>query len=87
MKVLKVIVDEIPSCCRVCEYLVRNSMLASTPNGCHCGLTAKFMTIEMTETRPDWCPLVASEDLAVSEDGCHWLVEIPGACENERIVK
>ena len=27
--------------------------------------------------RPDWCPLVAVSDLAVSDDGYGWIVEDP----------
>ena len=56
MKVLKVIVDEMPSCCAMCDYF--NDELGA------CNLMIEEIDIKIyQQSKPDWCPLVTREDI------------------------
>ena len=75
MKVLKVIVDEMPKKCNSCKYLedMRRSLrdneyITGTPT--YCLITLKALYIEDCYVkRPSWCPLEVETDgwIAVSE--------------------
>ena len=50
MKIIRVIVDEMPPCCAVCDYF--NSELVA------CNLMfMEFYSNIYQQQRPDWCPL------------------------------
>ena len=52
MKVIKVIVDEMPKDCKHCDYKLHVSQ--------RCGLANRTIDIGwiLDKTRPDWCPLM-----------------------------
>jgi len=52
MKILKVIVDEMPKSCMVCAYENHSSPFYTNPV---CGIL--FKGIESIKERPSWCPL------------------------------
>jgi hypothetical protein len=63
MKIIKVIVDELPESCNICPFsmpgydnyfcLVRSALDENN-----------YITMEnMVHTRPDWCPLLEEKDL------------------------
>ena len=58
MKILKVIVDEVPDGCLYCDL---SSVWDSTKSKCR--LNGKKLFYENKSERPDWCPLVAEASL------------------------
>jgi len=56
MKVLKVIVDEVPETCMKCNHCYDNT----------CEITFKQLTDIRFASRPDWCPLVEEGQDAIS---------------------
>jgi len=56
MKVLKVIVDEVPETCMKCNHCYDNT----------CEITFKQLTDIRFASRPDWCPLIAIDDVPIA---------------------
>ena len=62
MKILKAIVDKMPSCCAMCNYF-DDEVRA-------CNVMLRGISVRTyQQSRPDWCPL--------SLTGCHPLPEPP----------
>ena len=53
MRVLKVIVDEVPKSCLKCNHCYDNT----------CEITFKRLTNIRFDSRPEWCPLVCRDDV------------------------
>jgi hypothetical protein len=69
MKVIKVIVDELPVNCSSCRWWEHG---AYTGFQVLCGLAVREIDTEKLSTRPDWCPLINKTDVlewALIEDG------------------
>lgn len=56
MKILKVIVDEVPEGCRFCDFVGWEYPTIDT-NILQCQLQSD-KTVDVDDARPDWCPLV-----------------------------
>ena len=56
MKVLKVIVDEMPKDCEQCYYLMIGGFCSAFMNW------REFKRTDETTTRPSWCPLEVETD-------------------------
>ena len=55
MKVLKVIVDEVPESCFLCRGAVRKD------KDYNCGVVLRELSRNDFKKRPDWCPLVVEK--------------------------
>jgi hypothetical protein len=60
MKVLKVIVDELPDSCQECKFL--DDM---TGVGHWCMVDGDYREPPDTAVRPDWCPLMVEGEMVV----------------------
>ena len=60
MKVLKVIVDEVPKGCGDCQFLHKWERGRSILFDCDATFEG---FIDDLETRPDWCPLITAEQI------------------------
>ena len=59
MKVIKVIVDELPEICEECLFIE----FGWDERGCGLYIPHKLIDVAVyMETRPDWCPLELKED-------------------------
>jgi hypothetical protein len=60
MKILKVIVDEVPKSCFWCDLCTQSSDVGSMLVTYNCNIVGKSVDAwESDGKRPDWCPLVA----------------------------
>jgi hypothetical protein len=57
MNVKKIIVDELPSTCRMCKF----QSVRPVKNGLRMYCSLKDKMVHNLRVRPDWCPLVIDE--------------------------
>jgi hypothetical protein len=79
MKIIKVIVDELPINCSACDWWENHFYTAFNVT---CGLTKRIVRDNEFSSRPDWCPLILEEDVE------NWLMTRPQKpkyilCNNE----
>ncbi len=77
MGVLKVIVDELPEYCAECPY--REVVTAQIGEKCRFG----WHKIDDSLNRPDWCPLLSSEEFCIVE--CKTAEQLKSLGHKERI--
>ena len=71
MEVIKVIVKgELPKGCIECRYCPGNGQ--QIPTGCRVMMYVIDYAIYVASARPDWCPLVSTDDLPTDKDGWEW---------------
>lgn len=65
MKVIKVIVDEMPDSCGFCPLCggVKNRQKYITERELFCNVRFEYLTYENMMCRPDWCPLMTQKRL------------------------
>ena len=71
MKVLKVIVDEMPESCAKCSYHSWQSFYAEY----YCLMLEKRLGVELKPlmfSRPDWCPLITKVDYDNHNEARRW---------------
>jgi hypothetical protein len=56
MKVIKALVDELPSGCVECRFMGRDSQLG------YCPIAGEELETSYCTARPDWCPLVLESE-------------------------
>ena len=73
MRIIKVLVDELPKWCGDCMFL----------HEVFCTLDGNRDVGKFSETPPSWCPLILVADLPVTEDGEGWIIEDPDSAWKE----
>jgi hypothetical protein len=67
-------IGELPEHCTACRWWDMHEIFLCE----YCIVIGETMSsIEANTKRLEHCPLVSSDDLTVSSDGRHWLVEMP----------
>jgi hypothetical protein len=74
MKIIKVIVDELPVNCSGCQFWEHGR---HTGFEVICGLLHREIDVDNLPTRPEWCPLVSTDDLPVDLGGFGWILDDP----------
>lgn len=63
MKIIKVIVDELPNTCWDCARLDFDFKGVFKKECPYCLITGGDIMIDYKSTRPDWCPLILRQDV------------------------
>ena len=61
MKIIKVIIDELPESCEECEYFKRQYVFSGN-DLLFCMLIAKQYSHNVSEERSPWCPLITYDE-------------------------